>query len=408
MGKKIKKSIELKSIYLPVSFMILSDCLNDVYMIISYRYCEVNDHMKEEKRNLYYMDIIRAVCCFSVFTEHFTACFSMNLLKLLRAYTCYTPFLYLNDARMGINMFCTMGGFLIFYHSYDNELNINRKRVRNTLIKRFVFMFLACALICLLTFLLIRAGLMYSHRAFSLGAESYLDNLCSKEPTLTNLLICLRGIITGTNTLFAPHFWTMRYDILIGSVSLLLLFVSGNNKRLRWGLYAAALILFFFFSGSFSQAFIFGMISAELSKATSGREYKKGLLAAGMIASAAASVLAYTFGMHILVPVFDAVFLFLGYHAFGNKKITAPILKYINRFGTVTFSFYLCHLMVILTFSSAMYCLFINVLPRRVLFLINYPVSFALTLGITALYQKFFLNPLSGLIRKLLSRPGSR
>ncbi len=361
--------------------------------------------MKEERRNLHYIDVMRTFCCMGVLFEHYFACFGMFYLRTIRNYTQFTPLHYITDGRMGINMFCTMGGFLIFYHSFDDNLQLNRERARNTLIKRIFFMFLTCAVVAVISVLIIKAGFLYNHKAYALGAEQYLDKILYAEPTLENLLICIKGIIPGQNTLFGPHFWTMRFDIIVGSLCLLLLLAAGENKKLRWFLYGFMFLMIVLYARvSFSEAFVYGMVSAEMCRSTSDKHYKRGLLITGMILTVTASVVSYTLGRHILIPFFDAIFLFLGYHAFGDKKATGPVVKFLKNFGSITYSIYLCHFIILITFSSAIYCMFVNQLPRKVLFCANFALYLCVTLVISAILQKIFINPLSGAIRKILSR----
>ncbi len=353
--------------------------------------------MANTKRNLYYIEIIRAICCIAVFVEHFSACYAIGFLRRMRTVTGFTPFLYLNDGRLAINVFCTIGGFLIFYTSHSTDKKLNKPKVRRTFIKRIIYLYFSCAIICIVSMLLLRSGAAYNHEAYLAGADKYADNIFSVEPSLSELLKCLGGIFIG-KTLFAPQLWTMRYDFLAGSICLIILLLFGERRLLRYSTYLIYLIItVFIMKNSFAEASVLGMIAGEfcLFKPVSFRH--KALPYIGVFIAATGSACSYTLNFHTLVPVFDAMALYLLYCLFSEKMQNNRFLDFIVKFGGMSFSFYLCHFIIIVTLSARIYCLLAGRLPHPLAYTVNFILSFVVVGVISYLYDRFIVQRLKSI-----------
>ncbi len=365
--------------------------------------------MSKTSRDLTYIEIMRVICCMGVFVEHFSASFAIERLKWLRAVTAFTPFLYLNDGRMAINMFCTIGGFLILRTSVGEKGDVDVSRVRQALVKRILYLYISCAILCMLSVLIIKASLLYNHQAYLAGAGDYINNVFTAEPTFYNLLVCLKGIVWG-KTLFAPQLWTIRYDILAGGACLVLIMIFREHRVARWCSYPVWFaVTVFIMHNSYALAFMCGMAACELTYLKPFPDKRKPVSFLLMLVCLTLSACAYTLGRHALVPVFDSAFLYIAHTVFGNKRAGSKIIRALSSLGGISFSFYLCHFIIIVTLSARLYCLFEPVMSRRSAFIINFVLTLLTVLVISYLYDRYIIKNVSRAIKAvIIARPSKK
>lgn len=356
-----------------------------------------------KKRNLYYIDIMRAVCCLAVFVEHFTASFKISALYRFRAFTGITPFTYFNDGRLAINMFCTISGFLMFYHSYDDYCqNIDNEKVTYSLIKRLIYMYLPCVFVCIFSYFIMRHGLFFNHLAYNKGADEYIIGVYNFTPTFRGLIDCIKGIFTG-NTPLSPQLWTMKYEIWGGVACFFIILVSTNKNILRWGLY-----LFFLYVAryivvdNYFECFFCGMIAAELCrKHRVCRNKVMGYI--GVVISLTLASASYYMGgeFHFLIPIFSACFLWFGYGLWNEvSKVIFP-LEMVRILGECSYGFYLVHFTVIVSFSAFLYTMLIDILSFNWTFVICFFLTFWFCALISYIIHNYFMDKLNKIIKKM-------
>lgn len=356
-----------------------------------------------DKRNLYYIDIMRAVCCFAVFFEHFTASFKISLLNQFRALTGVTLFTFINDGRLAINMFCTISGFLVFYHSYDDYCrNIDNDKITYALIKRLIYMYLPCAIVCVLSYLMLNCGLMFNNLAYSRGADGYIVSVYNFVPTFQGLIDCLKGIITG-NTPLSPQLWTMKYEIWGGMACFFIILISTNKNKLRWSLiFLSLLVAGHILADNYYVCFFCGMIAAELCKKHCVCKSKV-LGYIGVFFSLTLASASYYVGgkFNYLIPVFCACFLWFGYGLWNKiSKLIFP-LEMVRIFGSCSYVFYLVHFSVIVSFSAFLYSKLIFKLRFYRTFVVNIFLTFLLCATLSYIIQKYLMDKLDRVIKRV-------
>lgn len=338
---------------------------------------------KKPTRELGYIDIIRAIACLGVFIEHFSASFNMGFLVKTRQLTGNTIFSFLNDGRLAINMFLVISGFLIGYHSLKGR-DINYKKLQFRFYKRFFHLFIPCAVVCILTYVLMRYGGMYNKVAYEYGANEYIKGIYYIQPTLTSLVECLKNIFGGGVTSYAPQLWTMGYEIIGGSICFIILMATGEKALLRVTLYLVGIYYcIFVIKSNYYEALFCGMLVSELCVFLERNKLNMYLrsnileLFLMLICFQLSTYMYFTIRNVYLVPVFSALGLGIGYFAFKDKVLTNKFARFIRYFGERTYGFYILHFLVIATFSSLF---FIGFKKINISLYIGFPLNFLVTL----------------------------
>ena len=131
----------------------------------------MSDNIKAS-RELYYLDVMRAIVCMGVFVEHITACFNMELLAWMRSLTGPHIFSFLTDGRLAINTFCVLSGFLIAYNNLDKN-GINYGKVQYAFLKRLIYLFVPSAIVCIMAYVFMKAGLVFNYLAYENGTDAF-------------------------------------------------------------------------------------------------------------------------------------------------------------------------------------------------------------------------------------------
>lgn len=353
----------------------------------------------KNRRTLQYIDIMRAICAFGVFFGHFLGCFYGGVLNYIRNISQYTPALLLNDGRVCINMFCTIGGAMIVYDCIDQERNIKSSdKVRFVFIKRFLYLFISSAIICIISFFIKKYNLLWNNCAYNHGANDFIITLFNEDTTFHNLYECLKRIVLGGNISFSPQLWTMKYDIVAGSICILAILIAGHKKTLRAVMYLLLIAWSFYLNESFVEAYAIGAITMEIVKKWK-LQCKRVYMYLLLIISLFGVTTTYSMGLRWLVPVFCGLFIYIGYYLYGEKEFFSPITRYIAKLGRISYCFYLTHFIVIVTLSSWLYSVFYR-WHGWILFIILFLITFIVVVLVSYIYQAIVLDKLSLLIKK--------
>ena len=319
----------------------------------------MNNLTDYKKNNLCYIDILKAVACLGVYNSHYIASFCNDILVGCMYNVFWkTPIVYLIDGPINIIIFYVISGFLIAYTNLSEDVNYENMQLK--LIKRTMYMYLPCLLVCFVMFFIMQLKMVYVSEAFHWGGKEYLYNLFSFNPTIYSAVRSIKGVVTGV-TPYAPQLWTMKYEFICGTTCFIIMFLSGKKKSVRWFLYAGIIFgSIYKLDENFFECFILGMIAWEiclqikpvLSKI---KKYIWGVL--GFICLWMGVILRnLKYGKYIY-PIAIMFVLIFWYCAFHEQCVHKRLLAHLSKIGKYSFGIYIIHFMIIATYSSFVFVL---------------------------------------------------
>lgn len=253
-------------------------------------------------------------------------------------------------------------------------------------------MCIPCISICIISCAISWLGGIYNEKAYVKGADEYIAGVYNVSPSLINLYDSIKALLFGGDIGFAPQLWTMKYDIVIGTVCLFMLLL-GKKKGVRWILYTIfILVCVGVYKDNYMEAFGCGMIAAEICKYNVSFKVKKRLLYLGILLSLSCSACAYSIGIWWMIPLADGIFLIIAYSLWKDKCIDNWLAKMLIKFGNYSFEFYLIHFIFIVTVSAYLYCQLIDHFGNMWTYFIVFCETFLGTLVLAVLYHKYFVD----------------
>lgn len=363
-----------------------------------------------------YIDGLKVLACLMIFNFHFINAFYCGIYSLIpedfhapqiEYLLGSTPLNLIVGGKFGVRIFMTISGFFVGYRYF---LTGDENSLKTGVVKKYFRLVFPILITNIAIFILMWAGLFCNAQAaMKAGTAVFFGNYNQFTPSLgAAVLEALWGCFaTGANDYNGP-LWFIYYEFfgtfLVAAVLSLL-----GKSRARYIAYAAA--------AAWAAAlqprndflpFILGAVICDLTyqppvwveKLTKQKWLMRILLLAGVFLGSYPQIgerLEGTIYAHIPAKVIlyyiigASMVLFALLHLKLPKQLLgAKALTWLNRYS---YGFYLLHFMVLCTFSCGFYLALSDKLGYHLIALLNYVLTFTLTVMLSWAMTRFVEKP---------------
>lgn len=274
------------------------------------------------------------------------------------------PLSVLFSGGFAVAIFFVLSGFVL---SISYMRNREDDEVRKLALKRYLRLMPPAAISIAIAYFLLSLGLMKNQEAADILGNYWLGSLWNFNPNFFDAAYqAFIGAYTSGQVTYNSVLWTMQYEFL-GSFMIFGTLLIFGKLKIRWAVYA---ILVIFFWKTWYFGFILGALLAEIhsnknvSKRLHDFRYWPFVLLAGLFA-----------GGYPKGPIKDTVYNYLHLGVLGQFEnfsfwltigavlvVTCALywrtmkrllsVKYLAHFGKLTYSLYLTHKLILVTFTS--------------------------------------------------------
>lgn len=221
------------------------------------------------KKRLEYVEGYKGFACLCVMLSHFFAAFCNVWVTSLperqhtgawfETWIGTTPLNLFYNGNFGVRVFFITSGFVLSYAFFKNG---NEMYLKKGAVKRYFRLFLPVVLVNIITYLLMKGGLLF-HQEAAMISKSYdwLGAFNNFEPSLYGVLkeAFFGNFFTNTATYVGP-LWTMTYEML-GTLLVFAFLALFGKQKVRYVLYVIFVVMF---QESNYSHFIVGMALCDL------------------------------------------------------------------------------------------------------------------------------------------------
>lgn len=378
--------------------------------------------MKEVEK-LDYIDGLKVLSCLMIFNFHFINAFYCGIYSLVptdfhaplvEAFLGSTPLNILMGGKFGVRIFMTISGFFVGYRFFltGDSSSLTKGAVKKYF--RLVFPILTANIAI---YALMRAGLFQNAQASKLaGTSVFFGNYNQFTPNLFDAVkeAVLGCFLSGANKYNGP-LWFIYYEFFGTLLMAGILALFGKTKA-RYLVYGIASVLAI--RNDFLP-FILGTVVCDLTyqkpnwlKKLTEQKWLMGLLLFfGLFLGSYPPIGEHLEGtIYALIPPKVILYYIIGascvlfalLHLSWPKKVLGS--KWLTWLNTYSYGFYLMHFCILCTFSCGFYLALSDKMNYHVLALLNYVLSFGLTVLTSWLIQRFVEKPGTQLANMISSR----
>lgn len=360
-----------------------------------------------------YIDGLKVLACLMIFNFHFINAFycgiySLNPADFHAPHIEYllgsTPLNLIMGGKFGVRIFMTISGFFVGYRYF---LTGDEKSLKTGVVKKYFRLVFPILITNIAIFILMWAGLFCNAQAaMKAGTAVFFGNYNQFTPSLGAAIFeAVWGCFaTGANQYNGP-LWFIYYEFF-GTLLVAAILALLGKSRARYIAYMMAAVLLRR-QDSFLP-FILGAVICDLTyqppvwveKLTKQKWLMRILLLAGVFLGSYPQIgerLEGTIYAHIPPKVIlyyiigASMVLFALLHLELPKKLLgAKALTWLNRYS---YGFYLLHFMVLCTFSCGFYLALSDKLGYHLIALLNYVLTFTLTVMLSWAMNRFVEKP---------------
>lgn len=376
-----------------------------------------------EVEKLDYIDGLKVLSCLMIFNFHFINAFYCGIYSLVPAdfhapavelLLGSTPLNILMGGKFGVRIFMTISGFFVGYRFF---LTGDSSSLTKGAVKKYFRLVFPIITANIAIFVLMRAGLFQNGAASQLaGTSLFFGNYNQFEPSLFAAIkeAVLGCFITGANKYNGP-LWFIYYEFF-GTLLMAGIIALFGKTKARYIVYAIAACLAI--RNDFLP-FILGTVVCDLTYQPPGWIRKLSeqkwlmwlLLLFGLFLGSYPPIGEHLEGtIYAFIPPKVILYYIIGascvLYALLHLKAPRKVLgsKVVTWLNTYSYGFYLMHFTVLCTFSCGFYLALQDKMNYHVLALLNYVLSFGLTVLISMLIQKFVEQPGLKLANMISSR----
>lgn len=359
-----------------------------------------------------YVDGLKVLACLMIFNFHFINAFYCGIYSLIPAdfhvpHIEYllgsTPLNLIMGGKFGVSIFMAISGFFVGYRYF---LTGDESSLKTGVVKKYFRLVFPILTTNIAIFILMWAGLFCNAQAsMKAGTAVFFGNYNQFTPSLgAAVLEAVWGCFaTGANDYNGP-LWFIYYEffgtLLVAAVLSLL-----GKSRARYIAYAVAAVLTL---RNYFLPFILGAVVCDLTyqppvwveKLTKQKWLMWIVLLAGVFLGSYPPIgerLEGTIYAYIPAKVIfyynigASMVLFALLHLKLPKQLLgAKVLTWLNRYS---YGFYLLHFMVLCTFSCGFYLALSDKLNYHLIALLNYVLTFTLTVMLSWVMNRFVEKP---------------
>lgn len=378
----------------------------------------------KQAQKLDFVDGLKVLSCLMIFNFHFINFFYCGFYSLLpadfqtqfvEAFVGSSPLNLIMGGKFGVRIFMTISGFFVGYRFFVTG---DKSSLSSGVVKKYFRLVFPIITANIAIFAMMKLGLFLNDEASALiGSQVFVGNYNQFEPSL---LAAVWEAVWGCFATGANHYngplWFIYYEFFGTILVAAILSLLGNSKA-RYVAYAIGCILTL---RSDFLPFILGAVVCDvtyrppvwLSKLSEKKWLMWLLLLFGVFLGSyppigerlEGTVYAYIPAKVILYYIIGAsCVLYAVLHLKAPQKVLGSrMLTWIN---TYSYGFYLTHFLVLCTFSCGFYLALGEHLNYHVLAVLNYILTFGLTVFISFLIHKFVELPgmklANGIAKKL-------
>lgn len=372
-----------------------------------------------------WIDYMKGVSCVLVFLCHFLYAFYPASFKgdasvshiFFDIYLGKEPLAILSDGKFYVYIFLILSGFLL-----SNKLLNDSKDNSKVLIKRYLSIALPIFVVCFITFVFYKLGLMSNIKCSNITNSFWLEAQFTTDLTIWNLFTNSFFLIPFLgNSMYSTAFWMMNY-IIFGALLTVLLYFTFNKK----GKHIAFIIIptiWCLINNSSYLCFILSFLLVYVDKFYDIKfiNNKTLLVALLLIGLYCGMVPANTDPSNpLLLAIYNSplrsyieitkliheigafFIVFSIFYLFKNNPIKKEN-KVLSFLGRISFSVYLLHILIICSFSSTLFMQMYQIINNyNVTVLVVFVCSATLLIFASWLFNKYIEKNCSKLIKTLL------
>lgn len=370
-----------------------------------------------------YIDGLKVLACLMIFNFHFINAFYCGFYSLNPSdyHTVYveqfigsTPLNLIMGGKFGVRIFMTISGFFVGYRFF---LTGDERSLKTGVVKKYFRLVFPIITANIAIFVLMKLGLFMNHEAsLKAGTQVFFGNYNQFSP---NLFSAVREAVwgcfaTGANQYNGP-LWFIYYEFFGTLLIAAILSLLGKSKA-RYIAYALAAVLCI--RNDFLP-FILGTVVCDLTyqspewttKISKQKWIMWLMLLFGVFLGSyppmgerlEGTIYAFIPAKVILYYIVGAAMvLYAVLHLNAPKKLLGS--KWMTWLNKYSYGFYLMHFTVLCTFSCGFYLALADRMNYHMIAVLNYVLSFALTVGISYLINHFVENPGMKLANKVAEK----
>ena len=380
----------------------------------------------KQAQKLNFVDGLKVLACLTIFNFHFLNFYYCGFYSLLpgefhtqfvEAFVGTSPLNILMGGKFGVKLFMTISGFFVGYRFF---LTGDKSSLSAGVVKKYFRLVFPIITANIAIYIMMKLGLFLNAEASAvIGSQVYVGNYNQFEPSLLAAVWeAIWGCFaTGANKYNGP-LWFIYYEffgtILVAAIISLL----GKSKA-RYIAYVIAGILTI---RSDFLPFIMGAVVCDLTycppawvEKLSKQKWLMWLLLLFGLALGSYPPIGeadrLVGSVYAMIPPKVMIYYVIGaagvLYALMHLKPVQNVLgkRIVTWLNTYSYGFYLTHFMVLCTFSCGLYLALYQYVNYHVLAVINYILSFGLTVLISFLIHKFVEIPgmklANGIAKKL-------
>lgn len=370
-----------------------------------------------------YLEGIRGAAAFIVVLAHFFQVFLPSVFEgrgeivhfAFETSASTTPINLLFNGNFSVTLFFVLSGYVLSYRFFrDKENSI----IYSSAVRRYLRLAVPAFVSVLLAFALMRFGFGYYANISPITMSSMPDPYAANPSIWVMIKEGLIGTFFTYGNEYNPVLWTMTYE-LFGSFIIFAFLLLLGKLKIR---YIAYPVLIYFFLDSYYLGFVLGLMLSDLHH--SGRNWLERfnrpwvnllLVIGGIYAGSFPYVSTNNTVYSILVWDAPGFSFFIFYHVIGSFFLILAALhskwmqavfssKPFAYLGKVSFSMYLVHFTIILTFGSYLFMQLSNSLSYGASLAIVIPITLIVIFAVSHLMYRY----IDDMTVKLLSTWSSR
>lgn len=361
------------------------------------------------KDKLNYLEGLRGIAALTVVFYHYALAFYPAMIYGNSVTThfkyenliSYTPLSLLFSGPFAVSIFFVLSGYVLSYKFFKHPdikiiLSLALRRYFRLMIPVFGSVFIA--------YLLLKFHLIYSPKIYPLSFSVWFSTFYHFAPSFWSMLY--QGLIGPFINPAPPGYnnvlWTMYYEFL-GSFLVFLFLGFFGTRKIRPLIYTLLIIIFW---KTFFLAFILGMLLCDVTVDKKNNLFSNnGLKLFWLLLLPASLFIASYSNEKIFFSFLKLSFLTSGensdfYHTIGAFLLLASIIrldwlinflsqKYILFLGKISFSLYLIHFLVISSFSSFLFYTLAFHISYNLTSIIVFPLTLAVTICSAYFFTKY-------------------
>ncbi len=366
----------------------------------------------KQVQKLDFVDGLKVLSCLMIFNFHFINFFYCGFYSLLptdfhtqflEAFVGSSPLNILMGGKFGVRIFMTISGFFVGYRFF---ITGDKKSLSSGVVKKYFRLVFPIITANIAIYGLMKTGLfMNAQASVAAGSQVFVGNYNQFQPSLfAAVWEAVWGCFaTGANQYNGP-LWFIYYEFFGTLLIAAILSLLGNSKS-RYVAYAIGCVLSI---RSDFLPFLLGAVICDLTyrppmwleKLSKQKWLMWLVLLFGLFLGSYPPIGERLEGtIYAMIPAKVILYYIIGascvlyavlHLEFPQKVLGSRIVTWLN---TYSYGFYLTHFFVLCTFSSGLFLALHEHMNYHLLAVINYVLSFALTVFISFLIQKYVETP---------------